>query len=156
MIQSILLDHCWVCGVRFRDSIPVGPAVREDHHIIPRAAGGADGPTVTLCEAHHQTLHKIALRLTSRKPYFDLLANETEEQRKKLYWLATRVHNAFAAVKNDPNKKAIAMVTLDRRQQEMVSMLAKVYPQLRSREDILNFALEALFAKHFSTVVNKS
>jgi hypothetical protein len=150
MFQSIRLDWCWVCERRFVDATPAGHVSRNEHHIIPRAAGGADGPTVSLCSDHHDALHKIALRLTSGKPYFDLLAGENEEQRKKLYWLATRVYNAFQAVKNDPNKKAAVMIMLDRRQQFMITQLSKVYPQAKSREDILNIALETLYTRHFS------
>jgi hypothetical protein len=150
MIASLVLDHCWVCAVRFRDSNPPGPSVREDHHIVPRAAGGANGPTVTLCETHHQILHKIALRMSSKKPHFDLVINESEERRRKLYWLATVVHNSFAATKNDPNKTVMAFITLDRKQQVMIEQLSKVYPQAKSREDVLCLALEAFYSRHFT------
>lgn len=150
MIKSIFCDSCWICGVRFRDSNPPGPAVMERHHIIPRAAGGADGPTVDICESHHQILHKIALRLSSKKPYLDLIGNETPEQRKKLYFLATRVYNAFQATKDDPNKKVAAIVELDRKQQDQITQLMNIYPQCKSREAVLALALEVLFNKHFS------
>jgi hypothetical protein len=150
MIQSIFSDKCWICDVRFRCSNPPGPATLERHHIVPRAAGGEDGPTVDICETHHQTLHKIALRMAAKKPYFDLVNQETDAQKKKLYWLATVVHNAFAATKGDPNKKVIATVELDRKRQDMITQLMGVYPQAKSREALLTLALEALFSKHFS------
>lgn len=88
--------------------------------------------------------------MAAKKPYFDLVNQETDEQKKKLYWLATVVHNAFAATKGDPNKKAIATVELNRKQQDMVAQLMGVYPKAKSREAILTLALEALFSKHFS------
>lgn len=150
MIKSLFLDHCWVCGRRFLDARPPGTATRNDHHIIPVAAGGRDGPQVSLCSDHHDILHKIALRLSAKKPYLDLIGDETPEQRKKLYFLATRVYNAFQATKNDPNKKVAAVVELDRKQQDQITQLMGVYPQAKSREAILALALEALFSKHFS------
>lgn len=150
MIKSQFLPYCWVCGVRFRDSNPPGMATRNDHHIVPVAAGGKDGPQVSLCSDHHDILHKIALRLSAKKPYFDLLGDETDEQKKKLYWLATVVHNAFSATKGDPNKKTSVIVELDRKQQNMITQLMGVYPNAKSREAIMALALEALFSKHFS------
>jgi hypothetical protein len=150
MIKSMLLPHCWVCERRFICSNPPGTVTRNDHHIVPKAAGGIDGPLVSLCSDHHDALHKIALRLAAKKPYFDLVNEETDEQKKKLYWLATVVHNAFQATKNDPNKKVAAIVELDRKQQEMITQLMNVYPQAKSREAVLALALEALFNKHFS------
>lgn len=150
MTQSIFLQHCWICERRFIDSNPPGIVTKNRHHIVPCAAGGRDGPTVDVCSDHHDALHKIALRMAAKKPYFDLVNQETDAQKKKLYWLATVVHNAFAATKGDPNKKAVAMVELDRKQQDMVAQLMGVYPKATSREAILTLALEALFSKHFS------
>lgn len=150
MIASISLPHCWVCGVRFTDSDPPGRASKNVHHIVPRRAGGTNGPTVTLCSDHHDCLHKIALRMSSKKPHFDLVIDESEERRRKLYWLATVVRNSFEATKNDPNKTVMAFITLDRRQQAMVERLSKVYPQAKSREDVLCLALEAFYSRHFT------
>jgi hypothetical protein len=150
MMRSIFLPHCWVCERRFIDSNPPGDVTKNLHHIVPKAAGGTDGPLVSLCSDHHSALHKIALRMGAKKPYFDLVSQETDAQKKKLYWLATVVHNAFAATKGDPNKKAVAMVELDRKRQDMVTQLMGVYPQAKSREALLTLALEALFSKHFT------
>ena len=149
-MQSIILPHCWVCKARFTTSDPPGPANMESHHIIPRQAGGADGPQVTICDVHHTKLHKIALRMSSGKPYFDLLVGDLGEARKKVIWLASRVYMAFEAVKNDPNKKKVAVISLDGRKQEMIERLKKVYPTLKSREAILELALQHLYSKHFT------
>ncbi len=118
--------------------------------IIPRRAGGADGPTVTLCDSDHTILHKIANHLTSGKPYFYLVEGRTDEEKKKLYWLATRVYNAFQAVSNDPNKQVIAMLVLNRQEQQMVDVLRKIYPELKSREALINFAVQSLYKRHIS------
>jgi hypothetical protein len=148
-MDSISLPHCWVCDKRFTDSNPPGPENKEVHHIIPRAAGGSDGPTVTICDGHHKALHKIALRLTSGKPYFDLLVGDSPEQKQKVLWLASRVHYAFQAVKGDPNKKVVVVMGLDAKQQLMIDKLKVVYPSLKSREAIFNLALQNLYNKSF-------
>lgn len=148
--KSIYLPHCWVCSARFTDSRPPGPANREEHHIVPRQAGGTDGPTVSLCDGHHACLHKIALRLKSKRPYFDLVTEEPDEAKKKLYWLATVVFNAFEATRDDPNKIVMSMMALDRKQQLMIERLRQVYPKVKSREALINLAIESLYRKHFT------
>lgn len=148
-MESLVLDYCYVCGTRFTDVRPPGTANREEHHIIPRQAGGADGPTVSLCDGHHAVLHKIASRMSSGKPHFDLVTGESDANKQKLYWLASRVYNAFQLVKNDPNKKVMVIMTLDRKQQTVIDQLSKIYPRAKSREAVLTLALESLYKKHF-------
>jgi hypothetical protein len=147
----MIFDHCWICSVRFTDAKPAGPANRENHHIIPRQAGGADGPQVSLCENHHGKAHKIAMRMSSNKPYFDLLSGEPDAAKQKLLWLASRIFTAFEAVKGDPNKKVMVVMTLDRKKQKQLQMLQKVYPQAKSREAIYDLALQSLFNRNFSS-----
>jgi|SRR5882672_7343769 len=147
-MDSIFLDHCWVCEQRFTSAIPPGPETEERHHIIPQQAGGKDGPQVSLCSRHHQKLHNIALRLKSKKPYFDITAGEPPERIKKLLWLATRVHDAFELVRNDPNKMTSVVLSIDREMRGKLDYLKKIYPQLKSREAIVNFAIDALYQKH--------
>lgn len=148
-MESIFLPYCWVCKKRFTDSNPPGPANKEVHHVIPRQAGGVKGPTVTICETHHGALHKIALRMKSGKPYFDLLVGDSPEEKQTVIWLASRVHMAFEAVKNDPNKKVVVVIGLNAAQQQMIDRLRVVYPSLKSREALFNLALQNLYNKHF-------
>jgi hypothetical protein len=51
--KSIKMDRCWCCGER--DSL-------HEHHCIPQAYGGVDGPTVTLCGVCHNLIHAAALK----------------------------------------------------------------------------------------------
>jgi hypothetical protein len=152
-VEHILLPYCWCCHIRFIDSNPPGPAIKEVHHIIPQAAGGTDGPTVSLCKHHHDKAHKIALRIGSQKmkPYFDLLYGESEESKIKLIWLATRIANAFAIMRNDPNKKRSILFVVGQEEQIIFERLKKVYPQLKSREAILRYAVYNLYNKHFKS-----
>jgi hypothetical protein len=46
--------RCRVC----RAVVPL--TFEQQHHTIPRAAGGRDGPTVSLCAGCHHDLHRVA------------------------------------------------------------------------------------------------
>lgn len=151
--MTIQLPHCWVCGTRFVSADPPGTADKEEHHVIPRQAGGSDGPTVSLCGKHHAALHRIAERLETKKPYFVFLQGEPQEAQRKIMWLATKAYNAFAATKDDPNKHAMVLISLDARQQQMIDSLKRVFPKARSREAIYNLALERLYSAHFNPEV---
>lgn len=150
-IQSMIRDDCWVCGVRFSDARPPGQANKERHHIIPRKAGGENGPTVDICDHHHTMLHKVALRLKSGKPHFDLVRGEQGQRLEKILWLATQVHNAFQAVANDPNKQVTEILSLNKRDREVVQAIQRIYPQLKSRRAVFMFALRSLYSKHFTS-----
>lgn len=145
--KSIVLNHCWICHVRFIGDGGTEP--REDHHIIPRAFGGTDGPTVTLCDSHHTKVHRIAEALRYKKTYFQITKGESPDRVNKLVYLAAQIQNAYLALGNDPNKLASVMVALNGKQKLMVDQLKKVYPRAKSREAILLFALESLYSRHF-------
>ena len=69
------VDRCWVCDEVFpKYGGSIHGIVQEFHHPIPRAAGGADGPTVSLCSGHHAIAHAVASRVLANKPYDDLLS----------------------------------------------------------------------------------
>lgn len=140
--EHMLLDYCWVCKTKF------GPSLKqEDHHIIPRAYGGIDGPQVSLCDSHHTALHEIALRLYTKKPYFNLLTKDPE-QNKKLLWLASCVYNARLLTENDPNKKPLLVEQVSKETTERLRKLKTIYPRT-SRGKILEAAVGVLYARHF-------
>jgi hypothetical protein len=145
---TIALDHCWVCGERFNDVPQPGSAAREEHHVIPRQAGGTDGPTVSLCASHHNLLHRIALLLGKKGRegnIYKALSGETDpEQRRKIMELATHVYNAFKAVENDPNRRFLCTISLTTQQASAIDHIKKIRG-LRSREQVILFALEHLF-----------
>lgn len=146
--KTIHVDYCWVCKSKFTDS--GGKAIRHEHHIIPRAYGGADGPTVTLCNTHHDKLHRVAEKLIADKNPYAFFVGETKESIRLILYLANIVRNSATLVKNDPNKHASVMVTLTRNQQNMVDKLKHIYPSSRSRASILALALQSLYNKHFT------
>lgn len=144
---TIDLPHCWVCGARFITH--GGTAIVEHHHVIPQAAGGVDGPTVSICTEHHDKLHQIAVQMKASKPHFHYLQGEPQDRIQKLLYLANAVHNAFLVTKNDPNKAASVTLTLKANHKEMVDQLKTIYPRLKSREAIFLHALESLHSRHF-------
>src|SRR5690606_18118779 len=125
-----------------------GPANREEHHVVPRAYGGTDGPLVSLCDGHHTALHKIAVALKSNKPYHQHLTRDPEQDQKLMY-LATVVVNAQAATTGDPNKKTMVVVSLDGVLAEKLKRLSKMYPQVGGRAALVKLAIESLYSKHF-------
>lgn len=52
--SSISMDVCWSCN----SALPL-----EVHHVIPRAFGGENGPTVTICTSCHTKAHHLGLKL---------------------------------------------------------------------------------------------
>jgi len=144
--KTINLDFCWVCNARFVGQ--GGTETRHDHHMVPRAYGGNDGPTVTVCTKHHTKLHVIAVCIKAKKPYFEQLKGEPQEIIKKLMYLATIVVDAEMATRNDPNKQAQVNITLNRKHKIMIDRL-KTGTNCKSREAVLLYALEALYHKTF-------
>ncbi len=145
--STILLPHCWVCEALF--VAHGGTEIPEEHHVIPCAYGGTDGPTISLCDTHHSKLHRIAVALKASKPFFQILQGEDPGKSKKLLYMANAVYNAELATRNDPNKAASAVLSLNARHKNMIDKLKKIYPQAKSREAVLLVALEALHARHF-------
>jgi hypothetical protein len=143
MITShTFLDFCWVCNVRFSANVK-----EERHHIIPRAYGGVDGPQVSLCDSHHSALHAIALRLYSKKPYFDLLT-KTPALDTKLMYLASVACNARLVTENDPNKRQVFVWSPGGETLQQLKQLKTVYGRI-SRDKLLALAIANLHTQHF-------
>ncbi len=147
--KTLLKEWCWVCNKRFKTSVPPGPANREDHHIVPRNAGGTDGPQVSLCDHHHTVVHKIASRAKTGKNVFtDLLLGEPPDQEQKLLWLASVIVRAERFAQNDPNKRFHSGVSLGPQELAMIQRLKAVYPG-KTQPELLVLGLYALFRSHF-------
>lgn len=142
LTQTLLLDYCWICRSKFGHSVK-----REDHHVIPRAYGGTDGPQVSLCDSHHSALDLIAKRLYGKKPFTDLLTGDAEQD-KKLLWLASVVCNARILTEGDLNKKQILVLSPKKETFDKLKQLKKVYGNF-SREKMIEFAIDKLFNQHF-------
>lgn len=145
MIKSMILDHCWVCGAKFA---PQGTAQEEQHHIVPRAYGGSDGPIVSLCDTCHTRLHKAALCIEANRPVYSFINGLSQEQQQRLLYLSTCVVNAKLATKNDPNKKSMVVLQFSRQETEQIDRLKKALG-LKSRMAVIKAAILSLYNKRF-------
>lgn len=119
------LPFCWICVNALSDSGGQPHYVRNEHHIIPQAYGGVDGPTVSLCSSHHDLLHLIALRLISGKGHDDLIEGLSTSENQRIHYLASRIKLASDFSKNDPNKKVIVSFKLSSQINKQLSEIAK-------------------------------
>ena len=102
--DHIKLDFCWVCK-------QAGTEVKlHDHHVVPTAFGGRDGPQVTLCSSHHNSLHDAAKLLYTKKgdktavieKYLALKLKPAEYHR--FLYLVDCVYRADVASRQSKNK----------------------------------------------------
>lgn len=164
--ETISLPHCWVCGRAFFGEGGDDPSVvKHAHHVVPRAAGGTDGPTVSLCTHHHDLLHRIAeawmpilRRGGTPTAGVDrgsrMLAVEAAAHVPRVSYLSRVVAVSLLEVENDPNKVKSVAITLLREDQERVADLLKIHK--RSREDLFLALLRAEHARVFPLKVNQS
>ncbi len=144
--QSVLLDHCWVCHRKF--VFAGGTEQPHYHHIIPRAFGGTDGPEVSLCDTCHSTAHRIAEQLIKDKPYHQFLQGRDAGRQKHLMWLATRIHQSYLAVQNDPNKATSVSFTLKAADQKLIDDLKPIL-NVKSREAVILKCVALIHSRHF-------
>lgn len=143
-MESYLQDNCWVCQKAFTASLK-----REDHHIIPRAYGGIDGPLVSLCDSHHTAVHDIAGHLYLRKSFNHLLDSDADKNERLLY-LATVAYNARVMIEKDPNRqKVIILQNLKGDVHKKLENLKKVYPKF-SNSKLIELAITRLYNSHFT------
>lgn len=132
---------CWVCGARLNTADPPGTASCEDHHVVPRAYGGLNGPVVSLCASCHSKLHALALH---SPPYTVPGVNPYEAQ--KLVYLASVVYNSRKAVSQDVNKQTIITFKISRAEAFMADSLKKFF-NVTNRHDVYRQAVQLIFQK---------
>ena len=143
---------CKVCNVELRsDGLPTGNGLSlERHHIIPRAFGGENGPVVDLCSSDHQLLHSVALCMTSRKPFAQLISELNEMHKAAIMWFASRVAAAYEATKNDPNKRVQITMILSAKQAARLDKVSKTLGQ-SSRTKTLELIINEAYNRRFSS-----
>ncbi|MNL62984.1 hypothetical protein D3C87_1870610 [compost metagenome] len=87
--------------------------------------------------------------MRARKPFHHLLGTRDPDMIRKLKWLATKVNEAEALVRNDPNKRVDVLMSLDYDTRQMLDQLLKVYPHVKGRAGLLKVAVHALHRQHF-------
>lgn len=137
--STLLLDHCWLCGV------PKLSSATEEHHLVPRCYGGERGPTVTLCSSCHSRVHEAAESLYKGNP---LVPFPEQDRRERCLYLATVIVNArlFLERAGDPNKRVVFSTFFDA---ETHNTLVKLTKHLNiSQKKVIVFALKELAKKH--------
>ncbi len=84
-----MIKHCTVCGVS---------RGLHEHHVVPRAYGGLNGPTVTICGTHHTLIHDLALKKTAERE--KLLSRLPEAQQPRIKELVDIIRRARVASKD--------------------------------------------------------
>lgn len=143
------LPYCWICRQTLSDSGGQPTVKRHEHHVIPRAYGGSDGPTITLCSGDHSLMHDVALKLINGKSHFTLTAGLKPEPLSRLLYLATRVQVAHDYASNDANKKFPIVVGLDRKTNEMLKELVKFKRVKGGRQAVIRELIVSEFNRVF-------
>ena len=139
--ETLVLDHCWVCENSVNDFEEF-----EQHHILPKHLGGADGPTVTLCNGCHKKVHDSAEALYKGK---QKLPFKEQGARERCLYLATIICRGRIAVESQGgfNKRFVYTSILSYEEHELLVSLAKYYG--KSQKELIRFALNFLANKTF-------
>lgn len=149
--RTLKLPYCWVCEGRFvQDGGEDASLLKNEHHVIPRACGGTSGPTVTLCSAHHDLLHALAVAVEQGA---DLKQNELtfglpDDWCMRLEYLAHVVYTAEKATQNNPNRRFLLTVELPPVYRNRVRLLQRSLGN-PSYEKLLRALIDAEYNKRF-------
>lgn len=137
MIDSIVLTHCWIC---------LSPSSLHEHHIVPRAYGGSDGPTVTLCATCHNGIHHVADGRADMTPDH-WVDNDVISRANKL---VECIVNARVLASKSANKRSTTILTLTA---EETAILDRVKVMLGQTSRVS--ALKTLINQYYQRKVNR-
>lgn len=146
-------DRCWVCNNFLLDSGGDPSRIRQEHHVIPQAYGGTDGPTVSLDSAHHNLLHLVATKMIAGNPWEHLLQGMHPTHKERVYYLATRVVVASSYAADDPNKRVSIVISVNKAQNEKLKQLASTMNC--SKADMLLKLAEIEYNRRFQPRTNR-
>lgn len=151
LTESYLGSRCWVCGEVFSNQPEAtsGNIIRNEHHVVPRAYGGLNGPVVALCSAHHDLLHEVADLLTHTRQA------EAEQRlsllelpvRQRVLYLSNVVVQADYKTRNDPNRRGQIALVLEPQLKRELEKLAKLYGV--SRDTVIKTLIHQQYTKEF-------
>ena len=127
------LNHCWVC----HDASSL-----HEHHIIPQAYGGVDGPTVTLCATCHNGVHHVADGRVDMQP---TSWNETERLHRA-QWLVSAIAQARIVASKSANKRVIVTLELSANEAKMLDRIKQSIGST-SRVDTLRTLLKQTYQR---------
>lgn len=112
---------CWICS-ELKSSF-------NDHHIIPRNAGGTNGPQVHICSACHDAIHHASqLKLTSEDYSLRNDAKQrwiTLESKTRSAFLINLIINSESHAKKSENKSIVLTVRLTGKDNKKLEYLSK-------------------------------
>lgn len=112
---------CWVCGVK--------NVSFNAHHIIPRNAGGTNGPQVQICSECHDGLHHAAHLVISADDY--ALRPDAKqkwvsmESRQRAEFLIQLVRRSQEVASRSENKTTKVTLTLTGEQDRKLTYLSR-------------------------------
>lgn len=109
-MDTIKLPYCWVCK---------NPSSLHEHHVVPQAYGGRDGPTVTLCASCHNGVHHVADGRDNMQPSYWV----THETLKKGSALVKIIKDSRVIASKSANKKVQVTLELTAEQAKMLDKL---------------------------------
>lgn len=158
--EKQVLPYCWVCKRAFIDTTGTDPSViRNEHHVVPRMAGGTNGPTISVCSSHHDLLHLVAEKASAMSKVKqsvsdvaldirDLLQGLTPQQRSRVIYLAYVVTRSFVLSEGDPNRKLQASFVYTADVMSKLDALKKVHG-VSNRQKLVEKLIRQDYAKHF-------
>lgn len=144
--KTIKLDHCYICLCPGDEGNKL-----HSHHVVPRAYGGIDGPTVTLCTSHHSGIHDAALACYPNR--FDKMNQWLEklpylsQSHERFYYLVNVIMNARRLMSKDENKRTGASLSLppqDAKKLDQIREYLSLGNKKMSRQDAIISAIRAL------------
>lgn len=97
----------WCCRLKWGSS-----CVKHEHHVVPRAFGGSDGPVVCICTSHHDLLHRVARLMVSETDYAMLLSDLPLGVRNRVVGLAVRAALSEILFQEHPHRRVPVHLTL--------------------------------------------
>ena len=117
---------CWVCG-----STP-GEGKLDCHHMVPRALGGEEGPTVWLCQPCHRRVHEAGYG-RGVEPSGCALSDS------RCSILGGTIMEAARVVKDDPNKSVVFTDRFPAETRKQLRELAKATG--KTQKEVVRMAL---------------
>lgn len=141
IIETLLLDHCWICFEKR------GKKNFEEHHVVPRSYGGENGPTVSLCCDCHTTAHKTADGLYAKAN--PLVPYKTIISRERCLYLAQTICSARSAIENinSENKRYVYSGFFDGKTHSKLVRLTEYLKMPQAK--VIKFAIEQLYKRFF-------
>ena len=129
-------EKCYLCPNTF---------TLEEHHEIPQASGGKNGPTHWLCASCHSGIHYLAHQQDPEAMFDNVLCSDVD--RPKALRLVFMIKTAKNMTKDDPNKSAVFMDRFPAVTRKQLKELATLHKA--NQQKIVRHAIALMHNKYF-------